>query len=218
MMTSADWMAAFDDWAASYDSDIEAGDRPDAFPFAGYTQVLDRVAALAQASAGMHILDLGCGTGNLAGRFVKRGCAVTGWDFSGQMLARAWSKWPQATFIQVDLSGVWPAMQERRFERIVSTYALHHFDLPDKARILRSLGERYLTPGGWMVVGDIAFETTAAREAACRQWPEECDDDEYFWAADETASAFSAAGLAVSFEQISMCGGIFTIKPDTLQE
>ena len=62
------------------------------FPFDGYEEVLDRVAAAAHARPGMAVLDLGIGTGNLAARLVAQGCTVWGIDFSTEMLKRAHGK------------------------------------------------------------------------------------------------------------------------------
>ena len=61
----------FDDWAEHYDHSI-----PDdqAFPFHGYQAVLDEITPAAAVQAGMMILDLGLGRGNLAppGRATRR--------------------------------------------------------------------------------------------------------------------------------------------------
>lgn len=55
--------------------------------------------ALAQ---GGRVLDLCCGTGNLAQRLASRGYAVTGVDFSGEMLRFAREKVPEGVFLQAD--------------------------------------------------------------------------------------------------------------------
>jgi ubiquinone/menaquinone biosynthesis C-methylase UbiE len=44
----------------------------DGFPFDGYERVLDVVVHAAGASAGMRVLDVGTGTGNLAERFLRQ--------------------------------------------------------------------------------------------------------------------------------------------------
>jgi SAM-dependent methyltransferase len=52
--------------------------------------------------AGAHILDLCCGTGQLARQLTTRGFRVTGVDGSAEMLAYARENAPTATFIQAD--------------------------------------------------------------------------------------------------------------------
>ena len=118
----------FDAWAESYDENVGLNT---GFPFDGYDQVLDTIVKRAGARPGEAVLDLGTGTGNLAGRFARLGCQVWGLDFSGEMLARARQKLPQAIFAQADLRSDWaaelPESFQRRFERIVSAYTFHHF-------------------------------------------------------------------------------------------
>jgi putative AdoMet-dependent methyltransferase len=199
----------FDDWAAYYDRSVEAGG---SFPLTGYRQVLDEIVRAAGVQRGMKVLDLGIGTGNLAGRFAGLDCELWGVDFSAEMLARAREKVPQAHLAQVDLLGTWPAALDRRFERIVSAYVLHEFDLPAKVALLQRLVVHHLTAGGRIVVGDVAFETSRAREEAHNRWAELWDEEEFYWAADEAADACEAAGLQLAYRQVSSCGGVFVIE------
>src|SRR5690349_15978636 len=48
-----------------------------------------RLMRLANAQPGSRVLDLCCGTGDVAGRFAERGARVVGLDFNEQMLAMA---------------------------------------------------------------------------------------------------------------------------------
>jgi len=200
----------FDDWAEHYDQSI----RDDGgFPFDGYEQVLDEITRAAGAQGGMKVLDLGVGTGNLAARFWELGCDLWGLDFSAEMLAKAAEKLPHAVLVQADLLGDWPGELERRFDRIVSAYVLHEFDLSTKVDLLRRLAEGYLAAEGRIVVGDIAFRTTRMRERAHKQWVDGWDEGEYYWAADETVKVCERVGLQVAYKQISSCGGVFVIEP-----
>jgi len=201
----------FDTWAENYDDDIASSGG--AFPFDGYRDVLDEVLTLADVEPGMRVLDLGIGTGNLAARFVRQGCDVWGVDFSSEMIARARAKLPQIHLIQADLLGGWPTELQLPFERIVSAYVLHEFDLDTKLSILLRLSRGHLTRGGSIVVGDIAFPTVQARERAHQEWAELWDEDEHYWAADETRSACKQAGLQVAYRQVSSCGGVFVFTP-----
>jgi putative AdoMet-dependent methyltransferase len=200
----------FDQWAKDYDPDLESS--ASRFPFDGYDHVLDEVVRLAGAKAYMRVLDLGIGTGNLAARFVRQECAVWGVDFSTKMLAQAHKKLPQVNLVQANLLNDWPAELPRSFDRVVSTYVLHEFDLQTKIGLLKRIAE-HLTPEGAIVIGDIAFPTVVAREEASRRWADGWDEDEYYWAADETIAACEQAGLKATYRQISSYGGVFTFEP-----
>jgi hypothetical protein len=60
-----------------------------------------------------------------------------------------------------------------------------------------------------IVLGDVAFPTAEARhQSGAESW----DEDEFYWAADETIAACAGTGLTVTFQQISWCTGIFVVK------
>jgi putative AdoMet-dependent methyltransferase len=200
----------FDAWAERYDTAVIASD--ETFPFAGYQQLLAAAVQSAQPQPGMRVLDLGIGTGNLAAPFLAAGCQVWGLDFSAAMLAQARARLPQLQLVQADLRAAWPLARRPFFDRIVSAYVLHEFDLPTKISLLRHAAADHLAPNGLMVVADIAFATTAARTAAAQQWADLWDDEEFYWAADETRAAGATAGLQVTYRQISSCAGLFTFR------
>lgn len=198
----------FDAWAASYDQDVAANR---GFPFEGYRQVLDTVFRTAQAAPGMRVLDLGAGTGNLTGLFAAAGCQVWGTDFSAEMAARARVKLPQVPFIQADLLSPWPDDLPLTFDRIVSGYVFHHFTQQKKVELLSDLMRQHLSPGGRIVIADIAFPTlqdqALAQAALGDEW-----EQEYFWIASEDVPALQSAGLKASFEAVSSYAGVFCIE------
>jgi putative AdoMet-dependent methyltransferase len=158
----------------------------------------------------MRILDLGIGTGNLAARFVDKGCEVWGLDFSAEMLAQAHAKLPQASLVQADLLSDWTTDLQQSFDRVVSAYVFHEFDLETKLRLLRQILSRCLLPGGLVLIADIAFPDVDTRAAASQHW--QWDEDEYYWSADETVSACERVGLHAEYEQVSSCAGVFTFS------
>ncbi|MGD0112612.1 MAG: class I SAM-dependent methyltransferase [Armatimonadota bacterium] len=198
----------FDDWADSYDDQTAAAQHP--FPYGGYDLVLAEVVKQAAASPGQSVLDLGIGTGKLAAKFAELGCSVWGVDFSAEMLAQARAKLPEAVLAQANLMDEWPPLLERRFDRIVSSYVLHEFDLDAKVSLLQRATD-HLVSGGRIVIGDIAFETVEERDAGRARWHERWDDDEWYWAADEAIPACRTAGIHATYTQVSECGGVFAI-------
>ena len=204
-MTDNDRLPIFERWAARYDQSVQA----DQGIFASYDQVLAEVVRAAGLEAGMRVLELGVGTGNLAQRLVALGCQVWGVDFSPAMLAIAREKVPQVTLVQMDLTGEWPSVLQQRFDRIVANFVLHEFDLATKVSLLRRLVTDHLVVHGRIVIGDVAFATAAARhESGAEAW----DEDEFYWAADETAVACAGSDLAISFQPVSWCTGVFAFE------
>jgi putative AdoMet-dependent methyltransferase len=198
----------FDSWSENYDQDVSAGD----FPFTGYQQVLERVLQDSSLSAGMELLELGSGTGNLTAQLVKRGCRVLALDFSAKMIEKARVIIPQARFVQADLLAGWPEeLASGLFDRILSTYLFHEFELPVKLSLLSHLAGR-LKPAGRIVIGDLSFQDGAARAGARAIFPDAWDEEEEPWAAAEDLAALAEAGLLGSYTQISSCGGVFIIQ------
>jgi len=202
----------FDEWADSYDHSVASAQ---GFPHEGYEKVLCRVVQEANPRPGMRILDLGVGTGNLAERFLSVGCKVWGIDFSKNMLDKARRKLPTAILMQTDLLDGWPVEMQIRFNRVVSTYALHHFDLNAKRRLVVRVSRQYLAQDGVIVIGDISFPTAQARVEFRKSLGNVWDDEEVYWAGDETIAAFTEAGLRTEYIQISTCGGVYIISAPT---
>ncbi len=198
----------FDNWVGRYERSVQS---TSGFPFDGYEQVLDEIVRLAAAQSYMRVLDLGIGTGNLAKRFVSLGCTVCGVDFSPKMLAEARVNLPQVRLVEADLLGDWAVSLDQRFDRIVSAYVFHEFDLSTKISLLKRLAHDHLTDGGRIIIGDIAFPTVQAREEAHQRWLRIWDEREDYWAADEVTTACEKAGLQLRYTQVSSCGGTFVI-------
>ncbi|MDP2993612.1 MAG: class I SAM-dependent methyltransferase [Anaerolineales bacterium] len=196
----------FDDWAETYDRSVLDYQQ---FPFDGYEMVLDAAVTLADAKPGLSVLDLGTGTGNLALRFAALGCDLWCTDFSATMLEKARQKLPAAHFVLHDLRGDWPPELNRPFDRVVSAYVFHHFELDEKVRILCGLLP-HLAPGGRIVLGDIAFPNRATLEQVKAEAGDEWEE-EFYWQADETVPALENLGFKVEYTQVSACAGIFCI-------
>jgi SAM-dependent methyltransferase len=106
------------------------------------------VAALRQAPP-QRVLDVGCGTGQLAARLRRElpGIRVVGCDFSRGMLARARARSREVDWVQAD-GGRLP-FGAGCFGAVVSTEAFHWF--PDQEEALAEF-HRVLAPGGRLLV------------------------------------------------------------------
>ena len=207
-MTQSDYpVEPFDRLAPVYDEFVSRGE---GFPYEGYDAVLDQVVTAADVRPGMYVLELGVGTGNLARRFVDAGCNVWGVDFSEQMLAQAAVKAPGAKLIQADLLADFLRVEEM-FDRIVSSYALHHFDLPTKVRLITRIASHRLRSDGKIVIADIGFPTAEARSEAKERFAAAWEEDEHYWAADEAIEAFARRSLQCAYKQVAVCAGVLTL-------
>ena len=131
----------FDAWSYVYD-----------FPWvqrATYRPVHNAVLRAVQATSCRRVLDLGCGTGQLALRIEQAlpQARVVGCDFSAGMLQRAAARGTHVRWVRGD-AGRLP-FRDGAFDTIVSTEAFHWF--PDQQA---TLGEcfRVLVPGGQLLL------------------------------------------------------------------
>ena len=101
---------------------------------------------------GGHILDLGCGTGELARFLATAGLRVTGADISAKMLGRAKAEDQHDAAEWVPLDPGWLALpfESRTFDAVVASSVLEYVDEPGSvlrecARVLRPSGALVLT-------------------------------------------------------------------------
>jgi SAM-dependent methyltransferase len=95
-------------------------------------------------------LDAACGTGRHAAFLASRGHTVIGVDSSPDMLARARTQVPQATFVEADLSRL--PLPDGQLDLVVCALALVH--VPALAPVLAEFA-RVVRPGGHVVISDI---------------------------------------------------------------
>jgi ubiquinone/menaquinone biosynthesis C-methylase UbiE len=101
---------------------------------------------------GRRVLDVGCGTGQLAAALVERGARVWGVDPTPEMLALARRAAPRAGFKQGSAEAL--PFKDDWFERVVFRLVLH---LADPAHAFAE-AQRVLAPGGRVVAVTFAPE------------------------------------------------------------
>lgn len=198
----------FDVWADGYDESVRLADENDAYPFAGYATILKEIYGRVCASGAKAVLDIGFGTGTLAGQLYQQGCDVFGQDFSSRMIQLAQGKMPRAKLYQGDFSlGLVQALKQQRYDAIIATYALHHLTDEQKAAFLQELLP-LLQDNGCIYVGDVAFATRAQLEQCKAQAGDDWDASEIYFVYDELKQAFPQ----LRFEPVSHCAGLLTLK------
>jgi SAM-dependent methyltransferase len=106
--------------------------------------VVGRVAS----SGARHVLDVGCGTGNLVARLRQRVTTVTALEpdpATARVAAERFTDDPAVTIVHADFAGRDP---RRRWDAITLVAVLHHLPLVPTLRELRDC----LAPGGRLVI------------------------------------------------------------------
>lgn len=198
----------FDVWADGYDESVRLADENDAYPFAGYATILREIYGRVCASGAKAVLDIGFGTGTLAGQLYQQGCDVFGQDFSSRMIQLAQGKMPRAKLYQGDFSpGLVQELKQQRYDAIIATYALHHLTDEQKVAFFQELLP-LLQDNGCIYVGDVAFATRAQLEQCKAQAGDDWDASEIYFVYDELKQAFPQ----LRFEPVSHCAGLLTLK------
>lgn len=110
---------------------------------------------------GMRVLEIGCGTGTLAGMLADVGAEVTGIDLSADMLAQAEEKLvspiqrDQVTLLQMDAAAMAEHFEPGSFDLIVSTLVFSELSRWQLVQVLKAC--RYLlSPEGRLLIVDEA--------------------------------------------------------------
>ena len=106
-----------------------------------------------RAVQGLHgkVLDVACGTGDMAMELLRQGCSVTGVDLSKEMMAIAKRKAPQAEYRLADVERL--PFGDASFDAVTCAFGVRNF-----VHLEQGLSEmlRVLKPGGRMVILELA--------------------------------------------------------------
>ena len=197
----------FDLWADDYDKCVGVSDEDGTYPFAGYKAILNEIYHRVLNSSAKTVLDIGVGTGTLTSKLYEYGCMIYGQDFSERMIELAQEKMPNAELFQGDfLKGLAEPLTQKKYDAIISTYALHHLTDAQKISFINSLLS-LLNDGGCIYIGDVAFGTRASLEKCMDDTGKEWDDDEIYFVFDELKKFFPK----MKFEQMSCCAGLLSL-------
>ena len=201
----------FNLWADHYDNTVQISEETNAYPFAGYKQILNSIFNEMMQKAYSNVLDIGFGTGVLTSKLYENGHQIDGLDFSPKMISIAKAKMPNAHLIEWDITNGLPSeILENRYDSIVSTYTLHHLTDEEKVSFIIKLLP-LIKEEGQIFIGDISFQTREQLDI-CRQdnlkyW----DHDEFYLVYNELKSSLETI-CNCKFYPISHCGGVLTIS------
>ena len=191
----------FDSWAQSYDSEVLESDNKGTFPFAGYQKLMRVLYDEVMKKASSRVLDVGIGTGVLSSKLYENGHCITGTDYSGEMLRISQEKMPNAKLIQWDFTLNTPVcIKNKKYDFIISTYALHHLTDDEKLRFISEL-LTLLDKDGVLFIGDIGFANLEQMNKCKKTFDNEWDDEFYFVISEfkERLDCF------VNYQQLSHC-------------
>ncbi|KUP05803.1 SAM-dependent methyltransferase [Bacillus coahuilensis p1.1.43] len=147
-----EFLDIFEEWAESYDDTVTGQDEQYKAVFQGYEEILAKVA---DASEG-HVLEFGCGTGNLTKKLLDRGLTVTAVEPSPEM--REVGKKKLGDLVEIIDGDFLDFSIDFIPSTIVSTYAFHHLTDKEKHEAFHHYG-KLLQKGGKIVFADTSYES-----------------------------------------------------------
>lgn len=141
----------FDQLASVHDQLVQEDSRK----YKNYDEALEHIVKLVSPLAGEKGLDIGTGTGNLAGRLSAKGVMMAGVDQSREMLLACQRKFPE---METKL-GNFLALPylDGKFDFVVSSFALHHLTSDQIPLALQEM-QRVLKPHGRICIADLMMD------------------------------------------------------------
>ncbi|WP_340399681.1 methyltransferase domain-containing protein [Paenibacillus sp. FSL H8-0079] len=131
-----------------------------------YDEALEQTAHWISPALGEKGLDIGTGTGNLAGKLLQHGADMTAIDQSREMLRRCRTKYPE---MHVKLGNFLALpFADHSFDFVVSSFAFHHLS-PDQQGLALQEMQRVLTSRGRIGLTDLMFVDATHRDSYIRQ-------------------------------------------------
>jgi len=127
-------------------------------------------AVASEVSPGTHVLEIGCGTGELASMLCERGASVQAFDLSPSMIAMARDRIEseglagQLECLEMGVEGM-DGLPDRAYGAVVSTLVLSELSEDERRFALRH-ALRVLAPGGILVLADEVVPRSRGRRLA----------------------------------------------------
>jgi putative AdoMet-dependent methyltransferase len=185
----------FDTWASTYSRDLENANGI----LEGYETSIETASQVCPVTQGMHVLDIGIGTGNFAQRLEAKGAVVSGIDLSEAMVAECQKLHPNyelrtGTFQSIPFA-------ESAFDVIVSSFCFHEVPAGQRLEACREV-YRVLREGGHLCLLDIIFASKSAMAEARSHMLSHWDEsEEYSLVGDLSDSLYTAKFTSVRWVQ-----------------
>jgi trans-aconitate 2-methyltransferase len=157
----------------------------------------DLLALLAPQS-GEHILDVGCGTGQLTKSIADAGAIVTGLDFSPTMIQTAQNNFPHIEFVVKDASEFHFA---NKFDAVFSNAALHWVTRAEAAVLsianALKVGGRFVAEFGGK--GNVEKISSTIRQTLAEMFAIDTDHNWFFPTIGEYATLLEKHGFVVNY-------------------
>ncbi len=143
-----------------------------------YDQQMDKIsrgrvraakeAVAGEVPKGSHVLEIGCGTGELAGLMIQRDATVEGFDLSPSMIQTAKERIEtenlsdKFSVSQMGVDGM-DRFRDEQFDAIVSTLVFSELS-DDERRFALKQAKRILKPGGIIIIADEVVPKTFFRK------------------------------------------------------
>lgn len=147
----------FDHKAISHDKNVLTNQNE----YKNYEEALNITVEWVAPKVGEKGLDVGTGTGNLAGKFLNKGIQMAGIDQSNEMLKQCQRKHPQMELKLGNFLAI-PYL-DGQFDFIVTSYAFHHLSDDQKVLALMEM-RRVLKPHGRVCITDLMFGNEASKD------------------------------------------------------
>lgn len=156
-----------------------------------------QVLEILDSKPGEHILDLGCGTGELTAEIAAKGARVVGLDAADSAIAQCRQQYPQIEFVVANGADF---SLKQNFDAVFSNAALHWIHPPAAAV---NCIYRALKPGGRLVAefggkGNIARITEAIADIL----PRSAQNRWYFPSIGEYTTLLEQQGFTVNFAKL----------------
>ena len=125
-------------------------------------------AVAAEVPTGAHVLEIGCGSGELAEMMIAKGATVTGIDTNPLMVEKALERMKardlkdKVTIQKMGIDGM-DGLPSSTFDTVVSTLVFSEFT-GDERRFALKQSYRVLKPGGVFIIADEVVPRTAFRK------------------------------------------------------
>ena len=198
-----EFVEIFDEWVETYDDSVSGKDEEYRDVFAGYDNILQKVADEARGLT----IEFGIGTGNLTEKLLAKGLNVIGVEPNAAMRNKTQLRFPDLSVADGDFTNF--PLPEQPVDTLVSTYAFHHLT-DDEKKEAADYYAKILSANGQVVFADTMFKDDQARIA---QWAKvekqgyknllEDLKREYYTTMPIMRALFEEAGFAISFTPLN---------------